>query len=46
MCWVGKFSLYESDDEEWKAIELEDKVDHGTTFTKPELLVRSDNPTP
>ena len=38
------FSLYDSDDEEWNAIDTKD--DDEDTFTKPDLLTRSDNPIP
>ena len=38
------FLLYDSDDEEWNAIDTKDEDKN--TFTKPDLLVRSDNPTP
>ena len=40
------FSLGESNDDEEKDMELESEKEEEQTFIKPELLVRSDNPTP
>ena len=40
------FSLNESEDDEQKDVKLESEKEEEHTFTKLELLVRSDNPTP
>ena len=40
------FSSDESEDDEQKDVKLESEKEEEHTFTKPELLVRSDNPTP
>ena len=40
------FSLGESNDNEQKDMKLESENEEVHTFTKPKLLVRSDNPTP